>query len=113
MTNLEAAACGTPTLASDSPGLRESVAAGVTGELLPHGDPVALAAAMRGLVEQPGRRDAMARAAREFACGFSWNAAADRTERHLLNQLEQISPSIEDASRDCPCSPNPSAWTDF
>ncbi len=37
ITNVEAAACGTPSLASDSPGLRDSVRHGETGFLVPHG----------------------------------------------------------------------------
>src|SRR5712691_8178166 len=36
ISNVEAAACGTPALASDSPGLRESVRHGETGFLVPH-----------------------------------------------------------------------------
>jgi glycosyltransferase involved in cell wall biosynthesis len=83
MTNLEAAACGTPTLASDSPGLRESVRSGSTGELTPHGDAAALANAMRRLIHDRARREAMGAAAREFAEGFSWDLAAERTEEHL------------------------------
>ena len=38
ITNLEAAACGTPVVASNSPGIRESVHDGETGYLVPHGD---------------------------------------------------------------------------
>ena len=38
ITVMEAAACGTPSLASDSPGLRDSVRDGETGYLVPHGD---------------------------------------------------------------------------
>ena len=38
IANLEAAACGTPTIASDAPGLRDSVLDGRTGLLVPHGD---------------------------------------------------------------------------
>ncbi|HEX5631663.1 MAG TPA: glycosyltransferase family 4 protein, partial [Gemmatimonadales bacterium] len=37
ITVVEAAACGTPSLASDSPGLRDSVRDGVTGYLVTHG----------------------------------------------------------------------------
>src|SRR5207253_5198137 len=57
ITNLEAAACGTPVVASNSPGIRESVRHGETGFLVPHGDIVAMAAAIdrlagsRALVE--------------------------------------------------------------
>ena len=38
ITNLEAAACATPVVASNSPGIRESVRDGETGYLVPHGD---------------------------------------------------------------------------
>ena len=37
ISNIEAAACGTPSLASDAPGLRESVVDGRSGFLIPHG----------------------------------------------------------------------------
>ena len=49
LTNVEAAACGTPVVASNSPGIRESVMDGVTGFLAPHGDVDALAAAIDDL----------------------------------------------------------------
>jgi glycosyltransferase involved in cell wall biosynthesis len=83
ITNLEAAACATPVVASNSPGIRESVRAGETGYLVPHGDVAAMAHAMdrlassRELVEQLGRQ------ARRFAESFTWERAADETERHL------------------------------
>ena len=47
ITNLEAAACATPVVASNSPGIRESVRDGETGFLVPHGDVAAMGAAMR------------------------------------------------------------------
>jgi glycosyltransferase involved in cell wall biosynthesis len=83
ITNLEAAACATPVVASNSPGIRESVRDGETGFLVPHGDAQAMAAAMdrfagsRALVETLGQQ------ARRFAEGFTWERAADETERHL------------------------------
>jgi len=51
ISNIEAAACGTPTVASDVPGLRDSVREGDTGLLVPHGDVAALSRAVRRLVE--------------------------------------------------------------
>src|SRR2546430_628481 len=42
ISNVEAAACGTPAIASDSPGLRESVRHGETGFLVPPGGAGAL-----------------------------------------------------------------------
>ncbi|HJQ19169.1 MAG TPA: glycosyltransferase family 4 protein [Gemmatimonadaceae bacterium] len=83
ITNLEAAACATPVVASNSPGIRESVRDGETGFLVPHGDSSAMATALdrlagsRDLVEELGRR------ARRFAETFTWENAAEQTERHL------------------------------
>src|SRR5207247_2040670 len=55
ISNVEAAACATPALASDSPGLRESVRHGETGFLVPHGDLRALAERMAALAAHPAR----------------------------------------------------------
>lgn len=83
ITNLEAAACGTPTIASDSPGLRDSVVHGQTGFLVPHEDVEALAARVRELVENDGLRERLGRNARAFAEAFTWDRAADETEWFL------------------------------
>lgn len=80
ITNMEAAACGTPSVASDAPGLRESVRHGETGLLVPHGDVDALVEALRALIRDPERRAAMSAAARSFAEGYSWDASARRLE---------------------------------
>ena len=84
MTNLEAAACGTPVIASDSPGLRESVVDGETGILVPHGDQAAMTAAMERLASSPGLVQGMGERGRRFAEGFTWERAAVQTERHLM-----------------------------
>lgn len=87
ITNVEAAACGTPSLASDSPGLRDSVRDGETGFLCPHGDPAALARRMlqlagdRDLVERLGRQ------ARRFAESLTWDRAADATWRWIEGKV--------------------------
>ena len=86
ITNVEAAACGTPALASNSPGLRESVQDGVTGYLLPHGDVEAFASKMVALAENPALVERLGRAARAFAEGLSWDSAA----RATLEHIEQI-----------------------
>jgi glycosyltransferase involved in cell wall biosynthesis len=87
ITNLEAAACGTPTVASDSPGLRDSVVDGETGLLVPHDDVEALAEAIAGLLEDPPRREAMGRAAARFAEQFTWDRAARDTETFLRDAI--------------------------
>lgn len=83
IANLEAAACGTPTVASDSPGLRESVVHGETGLLVPHGDIDALTDAISALVGDPALRSRMSVAALAFAKGYSWDASAERMEAFL------------------------------
>jgi len=83
ISNMEAAACGTPVIASDSPGIRESVVDNQTGFLVPHGDIAAMAEKMRKLAESPGLVESMGKAARDFAEKFSWDRAANDTIAHL------------------------------
>ncbi len=83
ITNLEAAACGTPTIASDSPGLRDSVVDGETGFLVPHGDVPALAERIRGLIGDGELRATLGRNAHAFAQRFTWDRAATETEAFL------------------------------
>lgn len=83
ITNLEAAGCGTPAVASDSPGLRESVRDGETGVLVPHGDVRALEAALRTLACDAALRERLSAGARLFARSLSWEKAALETEAHL------------------------------
>lgn len=87
ITNLEAAACGTATIASDSPGLRESVRHDLTGLLVPHGDVGALTKAMEALARDRVRTERLGRQAHHFAAEFSWDRAADETEEHLREVL--------------------------
>ena len=83
ITNLEAAACATPVVASNSPGIRESVRDGETGFLVPHGD---VAAHGRGDAPRRersrARRTLGARRARSPRRSRG-SAAAEQTERHL------------------------------
>ncbi len=83
ITVVEAGACGTPSLASDSPGLRDSVRHGETGYLVPHRDAEALAARMLELAAAPPLVERLGRAARRFAEAHSWERSAAATERHL------------------------------
>jgi glycosyltransferase involved in cell wall biosynthesis len=61
---LEAAACGRPVIASDTPGCREIVRHGETGLLVPPHDIDALADAVVALAADPTRRHAMGMAGR-------------------------------------------------
>ena len=83
ITNLEAAACATPVVASDSPGLRESVRHGETGLLVPHGDIAAMGSAMGRLAADRNLVATFGAAGRRFAETFTWDRAADETLAHL------------------------------
>jgi glycosyltransferase involved in cell wall biosynthesis len=85
ITVVEAAACGTPSIASDSPGLRDSVRHGETGYLVPHGDVNALAARMLELAGDPTLVARLGGAARRFAERLTWERSAAETERHLVD----------------------------
>jgi glycosyltransferase involved in cell wall biosynthesis len=73
---LEALACGTPVVASDLPALREVL--GDQAELVPPGDPAALAAALARVLDDPGGEPARA-ARRARAAGFTWETCAQAT----------------------------------
>jgi glycosyltransferase involved in cell wall biosynthesis len=89
IVNLEAAACGTPTIASDAPGLRDSVRHGETGFLVPHGDVDALASSIAEVVGNPALRDRLGAGAEQFAAGFTWDAAATAMEARLRSAVDQ------------------------
>ncbi len=76
MVLTEAFAAGTPVLASDIPGYRDVVRDGLDGMLVPSGDALALAQALRGIALDEPRRARMAAHARERAERFAWPAVA-------------------------------------
>lgn len=76
MVALEAMACGSPVVASRVGGLTTTVQDGVTGRLVPEGDPAALAAAISGLLEGPeGRR--LGQQATRWAAEHRWPCVAE------------------------------------
>ncbi len=87
LTNIEAAACGTPGVAADSPGLRETVVDGRTGILFPYGDSDALASCLDRLCRSADLRAELGAGAVGFAATFSWEEASERTEAHLRRYL--------------------------
>jgi phosphatidylinositol alpha-mannosyltransferase len=77
MVLTEAFAASTPVVASDIPGYRDVARDGLDSLLVPPGDALALAEALRALALEPARRAAMAVAARERAERFSWAHVAE------------------------------------
>ena len=94
ITNLEAAACCTPVVASNSPGIRESVRHGETGYLVPHGNAQAMAAAMDKLAGSRELVETLGKQARTFAESFTWERAANETESHLTHLSSRASHSV-------------------
>ncbi len=84
ITVIEAGACGTPSVASDSPGLRDALLDGKTGLLVRHGDVDALARAIRRLVADSQLRCRLGADARRYAESLSWDEASVAVERFLL-----------------------------
>mgnify|MGYP001191274088 FL=1 len=71
----EAMACGVPVVATDGGALPEIV--GDAGVTVPRGDAAALAAALRGLLRDPARRQALGIAGRRrIVDNFSWSVCA-------------------------------------
>ena len=80
ISNIEAAACGTPSLASDAPGLRESVVDGRSGFLIPHGNVEQWADRIALLCGDSRLRERLGAGAIKHAARFTWEETADETE---------------------------------
>ena len=78
LTVIESNACGTPVIASNSDGLRDSVQDDRTGILVPHGNVEYLATQMDRLATDPDLRSDLGKNGRVWATGFNWDATADR-----------------------------------
>ena len=63
---LEAAASGLPVITTNTTGARDAVQNGITGLLVPPGEPLELAEAMRTLLQHPEQRQSMGHAARRW-----------------------------------------------
>jgi glycosyltransferase involved in cell wall biosynthesis len=82
MALLEACAVALPIIATDVGGNGEIIQSGQTGQLVPAGDPDALAEAMLLLLREPHRASSYGRAARDWVEQHgSLEAMADRYER--------------------------------
>jgi D-inositol-3-phosphate glycosyltransferase len=78
---LEAAACGTPVVASDVGGLRSLVADGETGFLVETRTPAAFAAPVAALLADPERAAAIGAQAAARSARYTWSITAARLRR--------------------------------
>jgi glycosyltransferase involved in cell wall biosynthesis len=77
LTVIEANAVATPVVATDAPGLRDSVREGETGFLAAPHDVEAFASRIAALLRADDAAERMASAAHAWAERFDWNQAAD------------------------------------
>ncbi|MEE3330174.1 MAG: glycosyltransferase family 4 protein [Myxococcota bacterium] len=77
LTVIEANAVGTPVVAADAPGLRDSVRHEETGYLVRTGDVDGFAERIGSLLEEEASWRRMAEAALEWSSHFDWDVAAD------------------------------------
>ncbi|SEB60798.1 D-inositol-3-phosphate glycosyltransferase [Paramicrobacterium humi] len=76
---LEAQSCGVPVLAADAGGLREAIADGETGVLVPARDPARWAAELDALLADSQRARVLGEAGRTRALQFTWRRTAEQT----------------------------------
>jgi D-inositol-3-phosphate glycosyltransferase len=89
MVALEAMACGTPVVASRVGGLTTTIQDGVTGYLVPEGDPAALARRLASLLRDGQERARLGRAAVRWAAEHRWPCVAESVCR-LYSELRPL-----------------------
>jgi len=87
LTVIEANACGTPAVAFDVPGLRDSIKDGQTGLLVADGESDALALTIVKLLKDDTLRAELSMTALNYARQFSW----DKSAKEFMNVLERVS----------------------
>ena len=94
LTVVEANACGLPVVASDRPGLRDSVRDGESGILVPFGDPEAFAEASLRILGDPALWERLSRGAIARVGELTW----DRCARETLAVVERVAAGNEGGS---------------
>ena len=88
ITVIEANACGTPCIAYDVPGLRDSIINGKTGILVKEdGNIKALAEAIVKILLDEELREKLSKNAIEWAKRFSWDRSAEEFEKVIKNVI--------------------------
>ena len=89
LTVMEAAQLCKTTIASDVPGLCDSVRDGETGILFPSGDAAACASAMEKIYSDAELRANLGKNAKRYALTFSWEKSARETLELLERTIER------------------------
>jgi glycosyltransferase involved in cell wall biosynthesis len=98
MPGLEAAACHCPIVSTLSGGPQDYIENGVSGFLVPVGDPKAMADAVCRVLDLPNDRwRRMSKASYDIAKRFDWDKSAEILERSLLRALSVQDYPLESA----------------
>lgn len=89
---VDAIGAGKPVIATAFPHALELLSDGA-GIVVPHGDPAALAAAIRSVVTDPARLEAMTRRALELAPTLTWQSVATRY-RDVFDDLAAVDAAV-------------------
>jgi glycosyltransferase involved in cell wall biosynthesis len=89
LTSIEGNACGAPVVATDVPGLCDSVRDGETGFLVPFGDAPAFAAAVERLLDDGALWRSFSDNGRRWAAAHTWEPAYEVTRAALLAAWEK------------------------
>jgi len=88
---IEANACGTPVVAYNTPGLRDSVKDEETGYLVPHGDIEELARKIVKILTNHELRREMEEKAIKWASKFNWDKSAQKTLKVIEKMISYYS----------------------
>jgi glycosyltransferase involved in cell wall biosynthesis len=87
ITVIEANACGTPVIASNVEGLRDSISHNQTGILVRPKNTTALAEAMEKVIRDKSLRTNLSKSSISWSKRFSWSKAADQFETEFFQTL--------------------------
>ena len=87
ITVIEANACGTPAIAFNVSGLRDSIKHGYSGLLVEDGNIEKLAEAIIDILSDSDLREELSRNAIEWAKRFSWDRSAEEFEKVIKNVI--------------------------
>jgi D-inositol-3-phosphate glycosyltransferase len=90
MVALEAMACGTPVVASQVGGLAFLVQDGVTGFVVPDGDPLLLADRLEQVIRQPELRQRLGQQAAAYAQEYAWEKISARVAQVYEEELAKV-----------------------
>jgi glycosyltransferase involved in cell wall biosynthesis len=86
-------ACGAALVTTDNGGADDYAVDGVTALVAPPLDVDALATRIIELLDDDGRRQEIAESGRSFVERFTWEVAAERLERFLVDHLADDAPA--------------------